>query len=56
MRIYIESVVDRDAVTLALAHNGYTVYGGKEKAKAGTKYLHYVEYWRDENAGIDHTK
>lgn len=47
-RIYIELPADRDAVVVALAHNGYTVRVGRERAKPGTKYLHFLEYWRDE--------
>ena len=47
-RIYIELPADRDAVVLALTHNGYTVQVGREKPKSGSRYRHYVEYWRDE--------
>lgn len=47
-RIYIELLADRDAVVTAVAHNGYTVRSGREKAKTGSRYLHYIEYWRDE--------
>jgi hypothetical protein len=45
-RLYIEIAADRDAMVAILARNGYTVRQGKEKA--GNRYRHYVEFWKEE--------
>lgn len=47
-RLYIERADDRDIVITALARNGYAVRQGKEKS--GSKYVHFIEYWRPEAA------
>jgi len=47
-RIFVENVLDRDETVKILAKNGYTVRIGREKAKTGSRYLHFVEYWGSE--------
>lgn len=46
-RIYIERPDDRDSVVTVLARNGYTVRIGRQKAKNGSRYEWFVEYWRE---------
>ena len=46
-KLYIDRPDDRDQVVVILGHNGYTVRQGREKAKTGNKYLHFVEYWKE---------
>lgn len=43
MKLYISSKEDRDAVTLALARNGYTVRQSAEKASDGKRSVSFVE-------------
>lgn len=43
MKLYISNKEDRDAVTLALTRNGYTVRQGAEKAPDGKRSMSFVE-------------
>lgn len=43
MKLYISGKEDRDAVTLALARNGYTVRQGKEKSAGAKTSVTFVE-------------
>jgi hypothetical protein len=45
-KIYIESFADRDAVILALNHNGYITREGRDNRE--NKYKRWVEYWKEE--------
>jgi len=45
-KIYIESVTDRDAVILALNHNGYITRIGRDNREG--KYKRWVEFWEEE--------
>lgn len=43
MKLYISGKEDRDAVTLALARNGYTVRQGTEREASGKRSISFVE-------------
>lgn len=47
MKLFITSAVDRDAVVVALARNGYTVRQGKEKHQINGKSVSFVEIIED---------
>lgn len=46
-RIDCASPVDRDAIVVILAKNGYTVRQGREKRGKSSAYTWFVEYWRN---------
>lgn len=39
---------DRDALIVILCHGGYTVRHGKEKRPNRAGFVHYIEYWRED--------
>jgi len=46
-RILCERESDRDILAQILVRNGYTVRYVKSKTDKGTRYNHYIEYWRE---------
>lgn len=46
-RILCERETDRDALAQILVRNGYSVRYVRIKADKGTRYNHYIEYWKE---------